>query len=82
MKKVFSCALVFTFMVFMVVYFAVEAWDNTMTDTQVLEYVQEYPNNKKLIKIAVRRGLCTDADADPYGIETYRLLNEASQFED
>lgn len=33
------------------------AWDNTMTDEEIVYYLEQYPTEKKLIKLAERRNL-------------------------
>lgn len=33
------------------------AWDNTMTDKEIMYYLEQYPTEKKLIKLAERRNL-------------------------
>ena len=33
------------------------AWDNTMTDEEIVYYLERYPNEQKLIKLAERRNL-------------------------
>ena len=78
MKKIFSYILISVLTVSMA-YFAADAWDYTMSDSQLISYLEKDPTNKKLIKIAKSRKLYTDAYADPYGIETKRLLDEAAR---
>jgi len=36
---------------------AVDAWDNTMTDYEVLSFLEKYPDSPKLNKIANERNL-------------------------
>ena len=33
------------------------AWDNTMTDEEIVYYLEQYPNEQKLIKLAEKRNL-------------------------
>ena len=42
--------------------FALDAWDNTMTDAEVIQYLNEYPDEVKLQKLAEKRGLIKDDD--------------------
>jgi hypothetical protein len=37
--------------------FALDAWDNTMTDAEVIQYLNDYPDEVKLQKLAEKRGL-------------------------
>ena len=40
---------------------AVNAWDNTMSDEEVITYLEKYPDEVKLQKIALKRNLiCKD----------------------
>ena len=34
-----------------------DAWDNTMTDEEIVYYLEKYPTEEKLIKLAERRNL-------------------------
>lgn len=34
-----------------------EAWDNTMTDEEIMYYLEKYPTEEKLIKLAEKRNL-------------------------
>ena len=34
-----------------------DAWDNTMTDEEIVYYLKKYPTEEKLIKLAERRNL-------------------------
>ena len=34
-----------------------DAWDNTMTDEEIAYYLEKYPNEEKLIKLAQRRNI-------------------------
>ena len=34
-----------------------DAWDNTMTDEEITYYLEKYPTEKKLIKLAERRNI-------------------------
>jgi hypothetical protein len=33
------------------------AWDNTMTDEEIIYYLEQYPTEEKLIKLAEKRNL-------------------------
>lgn len=33
------------------------AWDNTMTDEEIVYYLEQYPTEEKLIKLAEKRNL-------------------------
>ena len=35
----------------------INAWDNTMTDEEIVYYLEKYPTEEKLIKLAERRNL-------------------------
>ena len=37
-----------------------DAWDNTMTDEEIAYYLEQYPTEKKLIKLAERRGIVVE----------------------
>lgn len=34
-----------------------DAWDNTMTDEEIAYYLEKYPTEEKLIKLAERRNI-------------------------
>ena len=34
-----------------------DAWDNTMTDEEIVYYLEQYPTEEKLIKLAEKRNL-------------------------
>ena len=36
------------------------AWDNTMSDEEIAYYLEQYPTEKKLIKLAERRGIVVE----------------------
>lgn len=38
------------------------AWDNTMTDEEIVYYLEMYPNEEKLIKLAQKRNIIIDWD--------------------
>lgn len=38
------------------------AWDNTMTDEEIVYYLEMYPNEEKLIKLAEKRNIVIDWD--------------------
>ena len=35
----------------------INAWDNTMSDEEIVYYLEQYPTEEKLIKLAERRNL-------------------------
>ena len=35
----------------------ISAWDNTMSDEEIVYYLEQYPTEEKLIKLAERRNL-------------------------
>ena len=37
-----------------------DAWDNTMTDEEIAYYLEQYPTEKKLIKLAEKRGIVVE----------------------
>ena len=37
-----------------------DAWDNTMTDEEITYYLEQYPTEKKLIKLAEKRGIVVE----------------------
>jgi hypothetical protein len=38
-----------------------DAWDNTMSDEEIVYYLEKYPTEEKLIKLAERRNLIEKA---------------------
>ena len=36
------------------------AWDNTMTDEEIVYYLEQYPTEEKLIKLAEKRGIVVE----------------------
>lgn len=42
--------------------FAMDAWDNTMTDAEIIQYLETYPNEIKLQKLAEKRGLTKNGE--------------------
>ena len=36
------------------------AWDNTMTNEEIAYYLEQYPTEKKLIKLAEKRGIVVE----------------------
>ena len=60
MKKFITTILeaaVIVAMIFGLTAAAVTAWDNTMTDEEVITYLEQYPDEVKLQKIALKRNL-------------------------
>ena len=60
MKKFITTILEATVIVAMIFGFAaaaVDAWDNTMSDEEVITYLEQYPDEVKLQKIALKRNL-------------------------
>ena len=35
----------------------INAWDNTMTDEEIVYYLEQYPTEEKLMKLAEKRNL-------------------------
>lgn len=50
-------AVVITAMIFGLTAAAFDAWDNTMSDEEVITYLEKYPDETKLQKIALKRNL-------------------------
>lgn len=50
-------AVVVTAMIFGLTAAAFDAWDNTMSDEEVITYLEKYPEETKLQKIALKRNL-------------------------
>ena len=38
------------------------AWDNTMTDEEIVYYLEQYPNEENLIKLDEKRNIVIDWD--------------------
>lgn len=60
MKKFITTILeatVIVAMIFGLTAAAVNAWDNTMSDEEVITYLEQYPDEVKLQKIALKRNL-------------------------
>ncbi len=60
MKKFIKSILLFvgtTFMALLFMNLFLNAWDNTMTDEEIVYYLEQYPTEEKLIKLAERRNL-------------------------
>ena len=60
MKKFIKLALLLicaTFATLLFVNSLLDAWDNTMTDEEIVYYLEQYPTEEKLIKLAERRNL-------------------------
>jgi len=65
MKKFIKYALLVIGSVLMTLLFTqlfLDAWDNTMTDEEIVYYLEQYPNEEKLIKLAERRNIIIDWD--------------------
>lgn len=39
-----------------------DAWDNTMTDEEIAYYLEKYPTEEKLIKLAQRRNIIIEKE--------------------
>ena len=39
-----------------------DAWDNTMTDEELAYYLEKYPAEEKLIKLAERRNIIVEKE--------------------
>lgn len=39
-----------------------DAWDNTMTDEEIVYYLEKYPTEEKLIKLAQRRNIVVEKE--------------------
>ena len=60
MKKFIKFTLLLicaTFATLLFVNSLIDAWDNTMTDEEIVYYLEKYPTEEKLIKLAERRNL-------------------------
>lgn len=60
MKKFIKSTLFFVGIILAMFLFTklfINAWDNTMTDEEIVYYLERYPNEQKLIKLAERRNL-------------------------
>lgn len=60
MKKFIKFTLLLicaTFATLLFVNSLLDAWDNTMTDEEIVYYLEKYPTEEKLIKLAERRNL-------------------------
>lgn len=60
MKKIIKSALLVvgaTLVTFLFTNLFLDAWDNTMTDEEIVYYLEKYPTEEKLIKLAERRNL-------------------------
>ena len=40
----------------------INAWDNTMTDEEIVYYLEKYPTEEKLMKLAEKRNLIETAE--------------------
>jgi len=60
MKKVIKSTFLVicvTFATLLFVNLFIDAWDNTMTDEEIVYYLEQYPTEEKLIKLAEQRNL-------------------------
>lgn len=60
MKKFIKSTLLVIGAIFATLLFVnlfLNAWDNTMTDEEIVYYLEKYPTEEKLIKLAERRNL-------------------------
>ncbi len=60
MKKFIKSTLLVigaTFITLLFMNLFLNAWDNTMTDEEIVYYLEQYPTEEKLIKLAERRNL-------------------------
>ena len=60
MKKFIKSTLLFvgaTIVTLLFMNLFLDAWDNTMTDEEIVYYLKKYPTEEKLIKLAERRNL-------------------------
>lgn len=60
MKKFIKSILLFvgaTLVTFLFINLFLNAWDNTMTDEEIVYYLEQYPTEEKLMKLAERRNL-------------------------
>lgn len=66
MKKVLAIIAV-AIMAVAIPVLAVDAWDYTMSDSEVIYYLKKYPDNKNLKKIAKDKGI----DVENIDFETW-----------
>ena len=60
MKKIIKSVLLVIFAVAVTCLFTnlfLSAWDNTMTDEEIKYYLEQYPTEEKLIRLAEKRGI-------------------------
>lgn len=65
MKKFIKSVLLVigtTFVTLLFMNLFLNAWDNTMTDEEIVYYLEMYPNEEKLIKLAEKRNIVIDWD--------------------
>ena len=63
--KFFKNLLLITLMVltsFLMAKLFLDAWDNTMTDEEIAYYLEKYPTEEKLIKLAERRNIVVEKE--------------------
>lgn len=63
--KFFKNLLLITLMVltfFLMPKLVLDAWDNTMTDEEIAYYLEKYPTEEKLIKLAERRNIVVEKE--------------------
>lgn len=65
MKKFIKSTLLVIGATFVTVLFMnlfLNAWDSTMTNEEIVYYLEQYPNEQKLIKLAEKRNLIENAE--------------------
>ena len=63
MKNTIKTILVSALIILSSVFFMKQcliAWDNTMTDEEIMYYLEKYPNEENLIKLARNRNLIVE----------------------
>ena len=53
-----------------------DAWDNTMTDEEIVYYLEKYPTEEKLIKLAERRNLIEKVEWSHFSKKNLRISAE------
>ena len=53
-----------------------DAWDNTMTDEEIVYYLEQYPTEEKLIKLAERRNLIEKVEWSYFNKKILRISAE------
>ena len=54
----------------------INAWDNTMTDEEIVYYLEKYPTEEKLIKLAERRNLIEKVEWSHFSKKNLRISAE------